>query len=347
MRIDGSYGEGGGQIVRTAVALSALTGREIRIDNVRAKRGKQGLAAQHLTAVLGVASLCDGEVDDAFVGSTSIGFRPGKVLGGTYELDVGTAGSVTLVLQACMLASVHAPMATELEIKGGTNVRMSPPVDYYAEVLLPMLGRMGLDIEMEVLHRGFYPQGGGAVHVLLSPSPQIRGIELMERGKLEEVGGIAYTQNLPEHVGQRLGHAARKAFLGHDLKLRTERATGHSTGAGLCLHARYQNTVLGGDALGEKGVPAERVGEEAVERLREEMDGPGTLDMHASDQLVAYMALADRPSRFIVQDVSLHLSTQMWLLQQFLPVEFSQQELEDGTLIEVRPNRTSLAERPS
>lgn len=341
MRIDGSYGEGGGQIVRSAVALSALTGQEIRIDNVRAKRGKPGLAAQHLTAVMGVASLCDGEVDDGFIGSTSIGFRPGKVLGGRYELDVGTAGSVTLVLQACMLASVHAPMATEMVIKGGTNVRMSPPVDYYSEVLLPLLARMGVEVELEVLSRGFYPQGGGEVQVVLPPAPQLIPLDIMERGKLEEVGGIVFSQNLPEHVGQRLGHAARKAFLGHDLKLRNMRSSGHSTGAGLSLHARYQNTVMGADALGEKGVPAERVGEEAVERLKEEMVGPGTLDGHAADQLVAYMALANRPSRFIVQDVSLHLSTQMWLLRQFLPVEFEERELEDGTLVVVKPNHTS------
>ena len=341
MRIDGSYGEGGGQIVRSAVALSALTGQEIRIENVRAKRGKQGLAAQHLTAVMGVAALCDGEVDDGFIGSTSIGFRPGRAIGGRYELDVGTAGSVTLVLQACMLASVRAPMATELEIKGGTNVRMSPPVDYYIEVLLPLLNRMGLDAEMEVLSRGFYPQGGGAVRVILPPAPALHPLDLPERGKLEEVGGTAFAQNLPEHVGQRLGHAARKALLGHDLRLHTERTAGHSTGAGLSLYARYQNTVLGANALGEKGVPAEKVGEEAAERLKEEMEGPGTLDVHAADQLVAYMALADRPSHFIVSEVSTHLSTQMWLLRQFLPVEFQEHALDDGTLVEVEPSRTS------
>ena len=290
---------------------------------------------------MGVAALCDGEVDGAFVGATSIGFQPGKVIGGPYQLDVGTAGSVTLVLQACMLASLHAPMATELEIKGGTNVRMSPPVDYYAGVLLPLLGRMGLDVELEVLSRGFYPQGGGAVRVVLPPSPRLAPLDLPERGRLEGVEGTAFAQNLPEHVGQRMGHAARKAFLGQEVRLRTERTAGHSTGAGLALHARYQNTVLGADALGEKGVPAEKVGEEAVERLRIEMDGPGTLDVHAADQLVAYMALADGPSRFVVREVSTHLSTQMWLLRRFLPVEFDQRPVEGGTLVEVRPSRTS------
>ncbi len=341
MEIDGSYGEGGGQILRTAVALAALTGTEVAIDNVRGRRGKPGLAAQHLTAVRGVASLCDGEVDGGFVGSTSIIFRPGHIIGGAYQLDVGTAGSITLVLQACMLASLRAPMATELEIRGGTNVWRSPPVDFYMNVLLPMLGKMGFDVELEVLSRGFYPQGGGKVRAVLSPCPSLAPLDLEDRGRLEEVGGVAFAQNLPEHVGQRMANAARKAFLGQELKVRTDRTSGHSTGAGLALYARYANTVLGADALGEKGVPAERVGEDAVERLKDEMDGPGTLDVHAADQLLAYMALAERPSRFFVAEVSSHLSTQMWLLERFLPVKFVEHDRDEGALIEVFPNRTS------
>ncbi len=344
MEIDGSYGEGGGQILRSAVALSALTGTEITIDHVRGKRGKPGLAAQHLTAVMGVASLCDGEVDGGFVGSTSITFRPGNIIGGAYQLDVGTAGSITLVLQACMLASLRAPMATELEIKGGTNVRMSPPVDFYTNVLLPLLGKMDFDVELEIVSRGFYPQGGGTVKAILSPCPRLVPLDLEVRGRLEEVGGMSFTQNLPEHVGQRMATAARKAFLGQELKIGTDRTSGHSTGAGLALYARYQNTFLGADALGEKGVSAERVGEEAVHRLKDEMDGPGTLDLHAADQLLAYMALAERPSRFIVGDVSSHLSTQMWLLKKFLPVEFVERERDEGVLVEVFPNRTSREE---
>ena len=341
MEIDGSYGEGGGQILRTAVALAALTGTEVTIDNVRTRRGKPGLAAQHLTAVMGVASLCDGEVDGGFVGSTAVTFRPGHIIGGAYQLDVGTAGSITLVLQACMLASLRAPMATELEIRGGTNVRMSPPVDFYTNVLLPMLGKMGFDVELEIVSRGFYPQGGGTVRAVLSPCLLLAPLGLEDRGRLEEVGGVAFTQNLPEHVGQRMANAARKAFLGQELKVRTDRTSGHSTGAGLALYARYQNTCLGADAMGEKGVPAEQVGEDAVARLKDDMDGPGTLDVHAADQLLAYMALAERPSRFIVAEVSSHMSTQMWLLERFLPVKFAEHERDEGVLVEVFPNRTS------
>lgn len=341
MKIDGSYGEGGGQLLRCAVALSALTGTEVEISDIRARRGKPGLAAQHLTAVMGVASLCDAEVDNAYVGSTHIRFRPGPVIGGSYRLDVGTAGSVTLVLQACMLASLMSPGVTELEIIGGTNVRMSPPVDYYSQVLFPLLARMGYDADLQLERRGFYPQGGGRVTASLAPCPSLSPLRLEDRGELEEVGGVCFSQNLPDHVAQRMEHTCRKAFLGADLRLRTHRSAGPSTGAGTALYARYRRTVLGGDGLGEKGVPAERVGEAAVNGLRTEMEGAGTLDTHAADQLLPYMALAKGPSVFRVREVTSHLTTQMWLLRQFLPVEFEQKDVAQGVSVVVLPNRTS------
>ncbi|MBI0584398.1 MAG: RNA 3'-phosphate cyclase [Methanomassiliicoccus sp.] len=341
MQLDGSQGEGGGQLLRCAVALSALTGKEVTIENIRARRGKPGLAAQHLTAVLGVASLCDGEVDGAYVGSKAITFRPGRTIGGSYELDVGTAGSVTLVLQSCLLASLHAPASTILEVRGGTNVRMSPPVDYYVNVLVPLLARMGYDVQVELLSRGFYPQGGGAVRAVVAPCPRLSPLVLEDRGRLEEVGGECFSQNLPEHVALRMEDAVRQALIDHQLRLRAHRTSGRSTGAGAALYARYHNTVLGADGLGEKGVPAERVGEDAARRLREEMDGPGTLDVHAADQMLPYMALADGSSRFRVLDVTSHLSTQMWLLRQFLPVEFKETEEDEGWTVDVLPSRTS------
>ncbi len=341
MEIDGSFGEGGGQVLRCSVALSALTGREVTIKNIRAKRGKPGLAAQHLTAVLGVASLCDGDVEGAFVGSGSITFRPGKVLGGSYQLDVGTAGSTTLVLQSCLLASLHAQATTELEVRGGTNVQMSPPIDYYSNVLIPMLGRMGYDVQVELVSRGFYPQGGGVVKAFIAPCPGLKPLDLRERGRLEEVGGECFAQNLPDHVAHRMEDAARQALVEHELRLRAHRTSGRSTGAGTALFARYHNTVLGADGLGKKGVPAEMVGEEAGRNLKREMDGPGTLDAHAADQLLPYMALADGPSTFRVREVTEHLRTQMWLLRQFLDVGFVQAREGDGTTIEVQPSHTS------
>lgn len=339
LEIDGSYGEGGGQILRSAVALSALTGEELRISNIRGKRDRPGLAAQHLAAVRGVASLCDADLSHAEVGSTELAFSPGKVRGGSHRIDVGTAGSVTLVLQACLLASMNAGKGTELEVTGGTNVRMSPPVDYYSQVLLPLLSGMDVDVRLELLQRGFYPRGGGKVKATLTPS-RPRPLVLEERGPPVEMGGTAFTQDLPDHVAERMGHAVRKKFLGKELRIRTEHTSGASPGAGIALYAQFKNTVLGADALGERGVPSEKVGEDAALRLQEELDGPGTLDVHAADQLVAYMALADGPSSFIVREVTEHLRTQMWLVQRFLDVRFEVSDAGRGYKVEVFPNRT-------
>lgn len=340
LEIDGSYGEGGGQILRSAVALSALTGTELRVVNIRAKRERPGLAAQHLAAVRGVASLCGAEVAGGQAGSAEITFRPGKVRGGRHRIDVGTAGSVTLVLQAGLLASLSAERGTELEVTGGTNVRMSPPVDYYFQVLLPLLSRMGVEVELELLQRGFYPRGGGRARAVLAPAVP-RPLVLEERGPPEEMGGTCFSQGLPDHVAERMSHAARKRFLGQEMRVRTERTAGPSPGAGIALCSRFRDTVLGADALGERGVLSEKVGDSAALRLKEEVEGPGTLDVHAADQLVAYMALAGGPSCFAVREVTEHLRTQMWLLPQFLDVRFEVRAAGRGHRVEVYPNRTS------
>jgi len=339
IKIDGSEGEGGGQILRSAVALSALTGKELEIFNIRSRRSRQGLAAQHLTAVRGVAEMCGAEMEGDELGSTSLTFRPRAVQGGEYELDVGTAGSITLVLQACLLASLHADGPVALTVKGGTNVRMSPPVDHYLHVLLPMLLEMGIEAEMEVLQRGFYRQGGGVVRATVLPPRAVLPLELEERGRLEGMEGTCFVQNLPEHIAERMDHAVRKVFLGGRIRMEKQISSGPSAGAGIYLSARFGRTVLGADALGEKGVPAERVGESAAAIMREELDGGGTLDVHTADQLLPYMALATGTSSFKVRELSLHLRTQMWLVPQFVPVEFSV-EKGDVTRVEVRPNRT-------
>ncbi|KQM12526.1 hypothetical protein AOA80_01715 [Methanomassiliicoccales archaeon RumEn M1] len=336
LRIDGSYGEGGGQILRSSVALSALTGRDLEIVNIRSKRERCGLAAQHLTAVRGVAELCGALLEGDELGSTSLTFRPQEVHGGEYGFDVGTAGSVTLVLQACMLASVSADGPVTMTIRGGTNVRMSPPVDHYLNVLLPLLHEMHVDVELEVVQRGFYPQGGGVVTVTIMPPRAIMPLELKERGRPEGIEATSFVQNLPEHIAQRMEHAVRKSLLGERITAERQLSSGPSSGAGIYLCARYQNTMLGTDALGERGVPAERVGEDAAERMRDEIDGGGTLDVHTADQLLPYMAMAQGPSSFKVRELTSHLTTQMWLLPQFLPVEIEV----DGTTVNVVPSRT-------
>lgn len=337
MEIDGSYGEGGGQILRSAVALSALTGKEISITNIRAKRERPGLAAQHLTAVKGVASLCSATVEGAQVGSTALVFRPQKISAGMHRLDVGTAGSIPLVLQSCLLASARTIDVTELEIVGGTNVRMSPAIDYYEQVLLPMLSRMRLNVSLRIVRRGFYPQGGGMVTASIVGAARLEGLDLRERGELLQLGGTCFSQNLPDHVCKRISHAAMEAFLGERTTMRSERTTGASSGAGIQLHARYANTILGGDALGERGIPSEQVGASAASALKVEIDGGGTLDVHAADQLLPYMALADSASCFKVREATEHLRTHAWLIERFLGTEITIERSNGVAIVEVRP----------
>jgi RNA 3'-phosphate cyclase len=241
------------------------------------------------------------------------------------------------VLQACLLASASCPEESIFEVTGGTNVRWSPPIDFYDGVLFRHLGGMGAEGAVEELLRGFYPEGGGRVTVRWRPPAAFRALRLGSRGALVGLSGRAFTQNLPEHVGQRMGAAVGKAFLGEPLQLRTERGQGPSAGAGVFLTAEFQGGLLSGDALGERGVPAERVGGLAAAALRSEMSSAATMDVHAADQLLPYMALSDKGSCFIVREVTGHLRTQAELVRMFLGAEVCFEPVEGGTMTRVGP----------
>ncbi|HVO77928.1 MAG TPA: RNA 3'-terminal phosphate cyclase [Methanomassiliicoccales archaeon] len=340
IEIDGSEGEGGGQILRSALALSTLTGEPFRISGIRAKRDRPGLAAQHLTAVEGVRTLSDGKLTGARIGSTELTFEPGRLAGGRFGLDVGTAGSITLVLQACMLALARCENRVEIGLKGGTNVRWSPGIDYYQRVLFPLLMGMGANVEMTVLRRGFYPEGGGEISIAIDPWQRRKPFAVEQRGELQEIGGICFSRNLPEHVCQRTSDAVRKRFLELRPRIETDRDSGPSTGAGMQLWARYENTILGADSLGERGIPAEKLGDSAALALKQEIGSLATLDVHAADQLLPYMAISDSVSKFYVREISGHLSTQAELLRRFLGAEVVITEEKLGSLVVVRPTRT-------
>jgi len=319
LELDGSEGEGGGQTVRTALSLSAITGQPFHITDIRAGRPDPGLKPQHLAGVRLMQWLCSAQVEGDAVGSRELTFRPGPIIGGAYEYDVGTAGSLTLLMQSALPALVVSPVETELFLIGGTDVRWSPPVDHYRMVLFPLLRRMGANLDIQVERRGFHPKGGGAVRLRVKGGP-LSPLRLEERGELTRVLGRACVQNLPAGVADRMMAAARKELSG--LMAEKESVTGTSPGAGLTLAAEYRATVLGWSALGERGVPAEKVGHEAASCLRKAMDAGGTVDSRTADQLITYMALADGRSSFTVGRISGHLKSQMQLLPRFLPVSF-------------------------
>ena len=342
IEVDGAHGEGGGQLLRMAVALSALTDTPVRVVRIRAGRPTPGLAAQHVTAIDAVAKLCGGEVVGLAAGSSTIEFRPGALVPGRFSLDVGTAGSVTLILQALLPVAAAAGGPVRVRLVGGTDVRWSPPIDYFGRVFLPLIRRLGAHVDVEVLRRGYYPRGGGIVEVAIEPTRSWSSFILSEGVEIQHVRGIAHVSNLPEDVPKRMKHAALRRL--HDIPdvkveervYRGEEAIGQ--GGALVLWAETTASLLGADCLAERGKPSERIGEEAAASLRGEMGAAATLDVHAADQLLVYLARGDGPSRFRVQAVSGHLETMMWLIPQFLSCRFAVARDGNGWQVKVEPD---------
>ncbi|MFZ5595288.1 MAG: RNA 3'-terminal phosphate cyclase [Pseudomonadota bacterium] len=346
LAIDGAYGEGGGQLLRTAVALAAITGNPVHLRNIRARRRNPGLAAQHLTAVRAVADLCGAEVEGLALHSSELVLQPGPLRGGDYHWDVGTAGSITLVLQAALPVALRCTERVRLHITGGTDVRAAPPLDYFRHLFLPLLARMGVQVELRVLRRGYYPRGGGAVEVDVWPCPALRPLQLDSCGALRALVGHAHVANLPAHIVERMGAAAAQGLAGIPLQMDAktlEHNEAIGTGGALVLVAHMAHTMLAAGVTAERGVPAEQLGAQAAEALRTTLSSGATLDVHAADQLLIYMALAHGVSRYKVQEFSSHARTTLWLLEQFLPLQVRIEAAGALTVVEVQPEHRGRA----
>src|SRR5207302_5060483 len=212
IEVDGSYGEGGGQVLRTAVALAAVLSKEIHVFNIRAGRTEPGLRPQHMTGVKAAAELCSANLQGLEVGATEFVFKPGKLRVGTFQLDVGTAGSVTLVLQTLMPVLAFAPGGVQLEITGGTDVKWSPPIDYLRLVTLPILRKIGYLGDLEIVRRGHYPKGGGLVRFSTRGPSTLQALTHGHFGSVSKIDGISHATALPRHVAERQADAARKGL---------------------------------------------------------------------------------------------------------------------------------------
>ncbi len=313
IRIDGSYGEGGGQILRTAVALSCLTGEAVEVYNIRANRPKPGLAAQHLKGIEAAKLIGDAEVEGLKIGSTRIVFKPRTLRGGEFRIDIGTAGSVTLILQTVLLPSLAAERESTFHITGGTDVNWSPPVDYIRNVTFRALKEMGAQVEMDLIARGYYPKGGGKVIVRISPS-ELKGVTY-ERVE-EAVWGISHCSNLPAHIARRQAESAT-SFLrsqGYDVKMKTETRKEFSTGSGITLWSAYK----GSSALGERGKRAESVGLEAAKMLVDELKSQAAFDCHLADQVMPFAAVAKGDTGYTTSRITMHQRSNAFAIQQFL-----------------------------
>ncbi|AKB23488.1 RNA 3'-terminal phosphate cyclase [Methanosarcina sp. MTP4] len=331
MEIDGSYGEGGGQLVRTAVALSAITGRPVKITNIRKNRPNPGLKPQHLKALETAAMVCSARVSGLSQGSTEFSFSPMEIKGGKYRIDIGTAGSIPLLLQCLMPALPFAEEKIELTVKGGTDVAWSPTIDYLRHVTLQALEKMGYAGRVKLQERGYYPKGGGTVLATFEPC-KLRGFHFKHpKNKLNlEVRGISHASNLPSHVVARQAEAAKTLLLeeGYSPDIGTECFELFSTGSGITLWTGF----FGGSALGKKGLPAEKVGRQAAGEILPELRSLEAVDVHLADQLIPYMALAGNSS-YTVRELSMHTKTNIWVTEQFLDVKFRIRE--KGELFEV------------
>lgn len=326
IEVDGAHGEGGGQLVRMAVALSVLTATPIRLVRIRAGRSPPGLAAQHVTAVRALAEICGCDVQGLELGSTTLGFRPGAVVPGRYSFDVGTAGSVTLILQAVLPVACSAAESVRIRLVGGTDVRWSPPIDYVAHVFLPLLRRLGGHVDIELQRRGYYPRGGGVVEAVVEPTKAWSSFNPGEPGPVRWVRGTAHASNLPTDIPKRMAAAAIRRFRSNaDIKIQERLYGGQEAvgqGGALVAWAETESTLLGADSLAERGKPSARIGAEVSAALEADLESGASLDVHAADQLLIYLARASEPSRFRVREISRHMETMMWLLERFLGCRF-------------------------
>jgi RNA 3'-terminal phosphate cyclase (ATP) len=339
LTIDGSYGEGGGQILRTTLTLATLTERPVRIDCIRAGRKNPGLRPQHLTGVRAAAAICGAQLEGDELGSQTLTFVPGgPARPGEYTFDVaeaargGSAGSVGLVLQTVLLPLALTEGESSLTLQGGTHVPWAPSALYVEHVFLPQLARMGRDVHVEPTRWGFYPAGGGEIQVRITGREgSLSPIELTERGKLERIWGVAAVTNLPAHIPQRMADRARDvlAEAGLQAQVVPRRLRGTGPGAGIFLFAEtstplHSATVPAGfTAYGRKGLPAERVAEMACDDLLAHQRSSGQVDPHLADQLVLPMVLAEGESQVTTSQVTQHLMTNIWVVQQFLTREIT------------------------
>lgn len=338
--IDGSYGEGGGQLLRTACALSAITGEPVRLHDIRARRSPPGLAPQHLTAVKAVAALCDAHVEGLELRSPELIFRPHRLRGGEFRFDIGTAGSITLVLQALLPAAHHADAPVRIHLTGGTDVRAAPPLDYLRFVLLPLLAQMGAEVGLTLQRRGYYPRGGGVVEVVVQPR-RLKPLQIEAPGAVKEIRGVAHIANLPAHIVTRMQQTAVRLLADiarveiEQQLLDRDQAIGQ--GGAIVLWAHTAHALLGGSEVAQRGVPAERIAGTAAQALREEISAGATLDIHASDQILIYCALAQGPSSFLARTLSSHAQTTLWLLRQFFPLRVDTRPVSACTRLDIEP----------
>jgi RNA 3'-terminal phosphate cyclase (ATP) len=331
IEVSGEVLEGGGQIVRTSIALSALTGKPVRINKIREKRPNPGLQAQHVVGVRAVGAISNAETQGLVQGSRELVFIPRSRASGHFSFVVGTAGSIPLILQALLPAAAYAPAPLDFEITGGTDVKWSPTIDYVRLTQLPILHLMGYKASIKVHQRGHYPKGGGQVSTTIDPPRILAAVRFLARGQLLGIEGISHCVKLPNHVAERQANAAKEKLRAEgfgNVTIATETYPPHqdqhlAPGSGITLVAKFENgLVIGADSIGERGKPAEAVGADAANKLVAELSSKAPVDRHMGDILIPYMAVASGRSQIHVSEITLHTLTNIKVAEMITGANF-------------------------
>lgn len=319
--IDGSFGEGGGQILRSSLALSLITGKPFQIKNIRAGRKNPGLMRQHLTAVNAAVQVGDADVNGASIGSAYLTFAPKTIRAGAYHFSVGTAGSTTLVLQTILPALLIADRPSEITLEGGTHNPFAPPYTFLEKAFVPVLRNMGVSLKMELHRPGFYPAGGGSFTVSIEPAAKLGRVDLLERGNTVRQSAKAYVANLPEKIAER-ELAVLKSRLSWERDCFEVVNVSDSQGPGNIVMAEIQNEYITElfTGFGMKGLPADQVPLEMIDEIHEYLASGMPVGRHLADQLMIPIAMAGGGS-FRTVPLTLHSTTNIEILRQFLDVQ--------------------------
>jgi RNA 3'-terminal phosphate cyclase (ATP) len=327
--IDGSRGEGGGQIVRSGLALALVTGRPVTIENVRAGRRKPGLMPQHLAAVHAAVAVCGGEAVGDELGSQRLHFEPRPARGGEYYFKLGTAGSATLVLQTVLPALLIADIPSALVLEGGTHNPWAPPFDFLHAAFLPLASRMGPRITAKLRRHGFYPAGGGQFAVEVEPSPKLAGFDLVERGALVTWAARALVAHLPRHIAEREISTVLQAMSWDESCGRVEEVDAIGPGNAVLIELESEHVTEVFTAFGRKGVRAERVAEEAVQQAQTYLGTDAPVGQCLADQLLLPLGISawqagdgarKRGGSFRTLPLTTHATTHINVLRQFLEI---------------------------
>jgi RNA 3'-terminal phosphate cyclase (ATP) len=323
IEIDGSFGEGGGQILRSSLTLSVMTGQDLRIKNIRAKRKTPGLRPQHLKALEAAGEICGATIEGGQIGSQSISFYPDEIRAGKYHFDIGTAGSTSLVVQTVMLPLSKAKSKSTVTVTGGTHVPWSPCFHYLNLNYLPFLWKIGLDVQLRMERAGFYPNGGGQIRASINPVDTLHSLHLTDRGRLIEIRGISAVAKLSRNIATRqrrqvIGRLGRRYPLND---IRVVELPAPSPGSMILLLAIFEHSQACYFALGKKGVSADRIADEAINEFELFIATEGVIDQYLADQLLLPIVFAGSASEFDTSRITKHLLTNIEVLKAFLPIE--------------------------